>query len=133
MLGAGIPGRKGKMLHKSLVALTICVMLLAGLAPASTAVASTDVGKPALGSVRDFARCVVNDIKMTPQAKKLTPKGYQELEKALNSAFNGTKYEKLGPYAAAVMTGAKIGKFIGYDLVWYMGAVQDCWWLLKRK
>lgn len=122
------------MLYKTMVVLALCAILLSGLAPANAMAGTLAADNPALQStVRDFARCVVNDIKMTPQAKKLTPKGYQDLERKLNSLFNATKFEKMEPHMAALMTGAKIGKFIGYDLVWYIGAVQDCWPQLKRK
>ncbi len=75
----------------------------------------------------EFARCFVNTVKWIPQAKKLSPVGYQNLENTLKNFLNGTKFVQLGPYLGAIRLGVLIGKIIGFDLVWYFGVVQSCW------
>lgn len=111
---------------------TVCMMAVLMAMSAVPVFAAVPASSPAselgISGVREFAQCVVQTHKNTvPEAKKLTPKGYQEFEKALNTAFKSTKRLKLSPHVAAVRAGAMIGKFIGYDFVWFVGVVQYCW------
>lgn len=81
----------------------------------------------------DFVRCIIDTHKYTvPEAKKLTPQGYQDFEQALNTSFKATAILDLQPHLAALRTGAQIGKFIGYDMVWFIGTVQYCWYNLEQ-
>jgi hypothetical protein len=94
------------------------------LSPTEEVRASDTLG---VNGAREFARCFVYHYKQIPEAKKLTPRGYQELERTLSDLFGSTRTVPKDPYTAAVMAGAAIGKFIGYDLVWTIGVVQVCW------
>jgi hypothetical protein len=114
------------------VVMTLTLMVLAIPTQNAAAAFPAQPNSAPAASVSSFARCVVSSIKLMPQAKKLTPQGYQDFERTLNDVFNGTKYATMNPYVAAVFTGAKIGKFIGFNLVWYIGAVQSCWGQLRR-
>ena len=81
----------------------------------------------------DMARCLVATIKRFPDAKKFAPREYQRLEQRLTNAFNASKGMQLTQaHLRAIFTGAQVGKFIGYDLVYFIGAVQYCWPELRK-
>lgn len=108
-----------------MIALVLCASAVPAYAAPPVEAPSAAAGA-AVESPRSFVRCVLHDIEMLPQAKKFTPREYQQLERILNDASRSMVGVTLEPHAAAVMLGAKIGKFIGYDLVWFIGIMQDC-------
>jgi hypothetical protein len=111
----------------------IAALVLGLTANASLAAPTISDGQTVAMGGKDFAQCFIEDMKMLPEVKKLTPKQYQKFEQSLNNLFQTSRFvNAANPYFAAVMAGAKIGKFIGYDFVFILGAVQDCWPQLKN-
>jgi hypothetical protein len=110
------------------------VMVLALCAVVFTAVGAHPVAASAPGSASDssspsvsrFVSCIRWDVQNLGRAKKLSPQGYQDMEKALNVAINGSGWWS-NQYVVAVRTGVTLARFFGYDLVWALGMVQDCW------
>jgi hypothetical protein len=125
---------KTDLFKRMVMVLTLCAFVFSafGIHPVAAS-APASAGNSASNSVSGFAACIVRDLKIMPQAKKLSPQGYQDFERALNGAINATgPWSLFNPYVAAVRTGATYARFFGYNLVWYIGAVQDCWTFLWR-
>jgi hypothetical protein len=109
--------------------IALCAIVLAALGARPVSAASVAAPSRAPNAtIRDFARCVVADIKLIPQAKKYSPQDYQKFETLLTNAINASSgWRGVNQYLAAIRTGAVLARFFGYNLIWYLGAVQDCW------
>lgn len=102
-----------------------------GLVADTTAQAWTGVNSLTPGK-NDFIACLIADIKMIPEAKKFASPGYQKLEKDLKFALIAMGPLPPEPHALALKLGATLGKYIGFEFVWWFGAVQDCWPKLQQ-
>jgi hypothetical protein len=127
-----------KTITKTLIVIVMVAILTSAAAPAVYAAPLNANGQQQQAfsvqpNVRSFAKCVIADIKLMPSAKKFTPQGYQDFENTLNTVFNATSgVANMNPYLAALVTGAKLAKFIGYNAIGYIAAVQECWGQLRK-
>jgi len=112
------------------IAAMVLAILASAVIPQPAAAASPAAATQ--HSIRSFVTCIVKSIKTIPEAKKLSPKAYQEMEAKLTSALNAIRGQPLNPYLAAIKTGTVIGKFIAFNMIWYIGAIQSCWYQLPK-
>ena len=111
-----------------LVGVLMMTVLISMIPTQNVAAGASDKQFP---SIKNFSRCVVETSKQIPEAKKLTPQGYQDWENTLNNILIGMKSIPKDPWTAAIELGLKLAKFIGSDAIWFVGVVQYCWPELK--
>jgi hypothetical protein len=116
------------MFKRFVMVLALCAVVFTafGVRPVAAKAPDGAAASTTNPSVSRFVSCIRWDVQNLGRVKKLSPQGYQDLEKVLNVAIAGSGFWS-NQYVVAVRTGAALAKFFGYDFIWALGMVQDCW------